>query len=247
MIFSKFAILDKKTAMATSNERHLLSPSMKMADLMNLRFSLLGVLTRMGVPFGFGDATVEEVCRKQGIDPETFLLICGVYAIDGWLPTKERLERADLRDVLKYLRLSHAYYMDVALKELAESLETLIEPCGEKARRIIWRFFADYKDELSKHFEYEEKTVFPHAEAVLRRGADRTFTIGEYEENHSNVEEKLEDLKNLVMKYLPAECRQQDIFRALFYIFSLETDLQKHTVVEDDILVPIVNRLENHE
>ncbi len=41
--------------MGTSTERRLLSPSMKMADLMNLRFSLLGVLTRMGIPFGFGD------------------------------------------------------------------------------------------------------------------------------------------------------------------------------------------------
>ena len=89
--------------------------------------------------------------------------------------------------------------------------------------------------------------MFPHAEAVLRKGADRTFTIGEYEENHSNVEEKLEDLKNLVMKYMPAVCDQQDIFKALFYVFSLETDLEKHTVVENDILVPIVNRLENHE
>ena len=205
--------------MATTTERHLLSPSMKMADLMNLRFSLLGVLTRMGIPFGFGDETVEEVCRKQGINPETFLLISAVYAIDGYLPTKEKLEKADLKDVLKYLRLSHAF----------------------------WKFFADYKDELSKHFEYEEKTVFPHAEAVLRQGADRNFTIGEYEENHSNVEEKLEDLKNLVMKYLPPVCGQQDTYKALFYIFSLEEDLEKHTVVEDEILVPIVNRLENHE
>ncbi|MBR1490027.1 MAG: hemerythrin domain-containing protein [Bacteroidales bacterium] len=233
--------------MATTTERHLLSPSMKMADLMNQRFCLLGVLTRMGIPFGFGDETVEEVCRKQGIDPETFLLISAVYAIDGYMPTKEKLEKADLRDVLKYLRLSHAYYMDVALQELEMALENLIAPCGEKHKRIIWKFFADYKDELSKHFEYEEKTVFPHAEAVLRQGVDRNFTIGEYEENHSNVEEKLEDLKNLVMKYLPPVCGQQDTYKALFYIFSLEEDLEKHTVVEDEILVPIVNRLESHE
>lgn len=233
--------------MGTSTERRLLSPSMKMADLMNLRFSLLGVLTRMGIPFGFGDETVEEVCHRHGADPDTFLLICSVYAFDGYIPTKERLEKADLKEVLRYLRLSHAYYMDVALKELATALENLIEPCGENQKRVIWKFFSEYKDELAKHFEYEEKTVFPHAEAVLRKGADRTFTIGEYEENHSNVEEKLEDLKNLVMKYMPAVCDQQDIFKALFYVFSLETDLEKHTVVENDILVPIVNRLENHE
>jgi len=220
---------------------------MKMADLMNLRFSLLGVLTRMGLSFGFGEETVAEACRRHGTDPETFLLICSVYAFDGYVPTKERLEKADLREVLRYLRLSHSYYMDVAINELADALETLVEPCGEKHRLIIRKFFSEYKDELAKHFEYEEKTVFPHAEAVLGKVSDHGFTIGEYEENHSNVEEKLEDLKNLVMKYMPAVCRQQDIHKALFYIFSLETDLEKHTVVEDDILVPIVNRLENHE
>ena len=160
--------------MGTSTERRLLSPSMKMADLMNLRFSLLGVLTRMGIPFGFGDETVEEICHRHGADPDTFLLICSVYAFDGYIPTKERLEKADLKEVLRYLRLSHAYYMDVALKELATALENLIEPCGENQKRIIWKFFSEYKDELAKHFEYEEKTVFPHAEAVLRKRSWKT-------------------------------------------------------------------------
>ena len=47
--------------MGNSAELLLFSPSMKMADLMNVRPSLPGVLTRMGIPFGFGDETVEEV------------------------------------------------------------------------------------------------------------------------------------------------------------------------------------------
>ena len=49
--------------MDTSQFRPL-SASMKMADLVNLDFTLVGVLSRMGIPFGFGDATVEEVCRR---------------------------------------------------------------------------------------------------------------------------------------------------------------------------------------
>ena len=52
----------------------------------------------------------------------------------------------------------------------------------------------------------------------------------------------LEDLKNLVMKYMPPVCGQQDIFRALTCIFSLQEDLARHILVEDGILVPIVNR-----
>jgi regulator of cell morphogenesis and NO signaling len=84
-------------------------------------------------------------------------------------------------------------------------------------------------------------------EAVLNKQNSAPFTIGEYEENHSNVEEKLEDLKNLVMKYIPAPCNQQDAYKVLFYIYTLEYDLGKHTFIEDDILVPMVGRMENHE
>ena len=225
--------------MGASPELHLLTSAMKMADLMDLRPSLPGVLARMGIPFGFGEQTVEEVCRKQGVDPETFLLICSVYAVDGYVPTKERLRKADLRDVLKYLRLSHTFYMDVALNELAEALKTLTEPCGEKHKRIIRQFFSEYKDELAKHFEYEEKTVFPYAEAILHHGR---LTDDDYGENHSHMEEKLADLKSLVMKYLPSECWQQDICRALSCIYSLQEDIARHILVEDGVLVPIVNR-----
>ena len=211
---------------------------MKMAALLNVSPALPGVLTRLGIPFGFGDETVEEVCRRQDIDPETFLLICSVHAY-GVLPPKERIRKADLKGVLKYLRCSHAYYMEVAMKELTSALENLTEPCDERHRIIIRKFFNEYKEELLKHLEYEENTVFPQAEAALGHGR---FAPDDYEDNHSHVEEKLEDLKNLVMKYMPPACAQQDIFRALTLIFTLQEDLAKHILVEDGILVPIVNR-----
>ena len=217
---------------------NITTPSMKMAELIDVSAALPGVLTRMGIPFGFGDETVEEVCRRQEIDPETFLLICSVHA-NGVLPPKERIRKAELKDVLKYLRRSHAYYMEVAMKELTAALVSLTEPCDERHRNIIRKFFAEYKEELFKHLEYEENTVFPQAEAALRHGR---ATPDDYEENHSHVEEKLEDLKNLVMKYMPPACAQQDIYRALSCIFSLQEDLSKHILVEDGILVPIVNR-----
>ena len=233
--------------MNTSANRHPMSPAMKMAELLDTDFSLLGVATRLGLHFGFGEATVAEVCQKAGIDPETFLLICRVYAFDGYRPTQEALSAANLKDILQYLHQSHAYYTEVVVPEMAAALECLIGPCEEKQQRIIRKFFADYKEELSKHFAYEEGQVFPYVEAVLNKQNSAPFTIGEYEENHSNVEEKLEDLKNLVMKYIPAPCNQQEAYKVLFDIYALEYDLGKHTFIEDDILVPMVGRMENHE
>ena len=233
--------------MSKRSNHPLMSPAMKMADLMDLDFSLLGVAARMGLAFGFGDATVADECGKRGIDPETFLLICRVYAFEGYRPTRETLANARLQDIVKYLHLSHAYYTDVVVPELAGALEKTIEACQERQKAVIWQFFTDYKEELSKHFAYEEGKVFPYVEAVLGERKDRQFTIGEYEENHSNVEEKLEDLKNIIMKYIPPQCGQQDVYRVLFYIYTLEEDLAKHTFIEDEILVPVVGRMENHD
>ena len=233
--------------MDKTHNRTPLRPAMKMAELLDLDFSLLGVFNRMGLPFGFGEATVAEVCAKAGVDAETFLLICRVYAFDGYRPTRELLNQAKVQDILDYLRGSHAYYMDVALPGLASALEKMSLPCNPRQQQVIRRFFADYKEELAKHFAYEENTVFPYVYAVLEHSGEGGFSIGEYEENHSNVEEKLEDLKNLVMKYIPASTDQQYAFQALILIFTLEYDLGKHTVIEDEILVPMVGRMEGHE
>ncbi|MBR6347050.1 MAG: hemerythrin domain-containing protein [Bacteroidales bacterium] len=228
-------------------KKELLSPDMKMAEVMNRDFSLSGVLERVGLSFGFGDETVDEVCRRGGVNAETFLLICNVYLDESYTPSREVLEKVDLRDVLRYLRLSHSYYQDTVVKSLRAALDVLMEPCGDTHKMIISRFFSDYTDELSKHFEYEETVVFPYVEAMLDDSADEDFSIGQYEYQHSDVQEKLDDLKKLIMTYLPAQCEQQLIQRALSELFTLETDLHKHTIIEDNILIPAVNRLEDIE
>ncbi len=200
------------------------SPSMKMADLLEKNPSLLGVFTRMGFVFGYGDASVADVCGAAGTDPETFLLICRVYSQDGYRPTAEELDKADLSVLVKYLSLSHNHYMDVAMKDLAASLGRMIVPCGDATQRVIWKFFSDFKEELRKHFEYEEQCVFPNLGS-----ADAAVA----EEDHSGVEETLEDLKSLVMNHLPAEADQQEAYKVLSAISSLQDDIRRHIHLEE--------------
>ena len=229
------------------HDARLLTGSMKLADLLDLNYNLLGVLSRVGLPFGFGDDTVEEACRKHDVNVQTFLLICKVYTFDGYMPPREVLRSADLHDIVGYLRRSHSYYMDIAMKDLAEAVETTIRPCDERRKQVIRQFFTAYEQELAEHFRYEEETVFPYVDSVLSHAAGEDFTIIQYEENHTNIEEKLDDLKNIIMKYLPAECDDRNIADILFKLYLLGIDLEKHTSIEDDILVPMVNRLEIHE
>lgn len=178
------------------------STTMKMAELLEKDPSLIGVFSRMGFPFGYGDSSVSEVCAEAGTDPDTFLLICRVYSQEGYRPAREELEKADRSVIVKYLSMSHSHYMNVAMKELAAGLGRMIVPCGDETQRVIWSFFTDFKEELQKHFAFEEECVFPNMDSP---DADIP------EEDHSAVEETLEDLKSLVMKHLPADADHLNI------------------------------------
>lgn len=225
-------------------ERHPFSGSMKMADLVEVNFRILGVMTRLGMRFGFGDDTVDEACRKNGVDTDTFLLIGNVYTFDNYSPSVEFLRKVNLENIVKYLHQSHSYYMEIALRDLEDSIEEMLHCCDSIRKKIIHKFFLDYKDELGRHFEYEEKTVFPYVESVLESRGKKDFSILQYEDNHTNVDEKLDDLKSIVMRYLPPEVDNNLILKVLSNIHVLEVDLRKHTSIEDDILVPVVKGLE---
>ena len=219
--------------------------NMKMADLIEVNYHLLAVLTRFGIEGGFGEKTVRDICEKNHLDTDTFLLICNVYTHKDHEPSEEILRDGHIDDILRYLHQSHDYYMSNALVLLASTIEDLIKPCSDTQKKVIWQFFAEYKAELEKHFAYEEGEVIPYVQRLLLGKRDPHYSIDRFEENHSNIEEKLSDLKSLILKSLPATCDDRLRVRLLNYIFALQSDLDSHTAIEDNILVPMVRLIEN--
>lgn len=226
----------------TLKDKHqgkVFSAGMKMAEVPDVDHRLLGVIRRLGLKFGFGEKTVEEVCAEAGVNPHTLLLISKIYAYDNYVPSKEELSRSSMLDIVTYLHNSHDFYTGIALGNLDTAIRAMMETCDEKHSRILMRFYDGYRDEILKHFEYEEQTVFPYIRTIADGQVSDSYDIDQYEENHSNVDEKLNDLKSIVMKYLPPECDNNLIQDVLTYLYSLEDDLGKHTYIEDDILVPM--------
>ena len=200
---------------------------MKMADLLERYPSLISVFSRMGFTFGYGDASVGDVCRNAGSDPETFLLISRVYAQDNYIPAPEDVEKADPEVIVKYLRASHRYYIDSALKNLAAGISRMTLPCPDETQKVIWKFFSDFKEELQAHFDFEENVVFQNIGENHARIPD---------EDHSGVEETLEDLKSLVMNHLPEGADQQEAYTVISIINLLQTDIHKHILLEETTL-----------
>ncbi len=68
--------------------------------------------------------------------------------------------------------------------------------------------------------------------------------MAEYKEHHDDIEEKLDDLKNLLIEYLPLKEGRNMRRRLLFKLFELEHDLRIHSRIEDYILIPLVTSME---
>ena len=218
--------------------------NMKMADLIGADYRLLTVIYRLGIKLGFGEKTVEETCRESGVNCDTFLLIANVYATEGYVPTTEMMPAASAIDLVRYLHASHSYYLDHEIQDLSRIFEDLLRPCAPMQRDVIMRFFDGYRKEVENHFAYEEDIVFPYVRSVAGGQRVEGYSMETFEENHNNIDEKLNDLRNIVMKYLPPVCDTVTAIKALSRLCTLEADLEKHTLIENSILIPMVNRLE---
>lgn len=225
--------------------KEIFTPDMKLSDMIDIDYNMLQVISRVGLSLKDAGLTISEACSSRGIDPATFILVCNVYSFSEYVPTPSEIDACSIPDIVRYLHGSHAYYTGWALGSLEESFNCLVAPCDGRQKEVIMKFFIDYKSELLKHFAREEERVFPYIEALLSGRKAEDYSIDEFEEHHENIDEKLVDMKNIVMKYLPAECDEQTKMVVLLSIYHLHDDLHRHTYVEDNILVPIVRKLES--
>lgn len=217
---------------------------MKMADLVGTDYRLLTVIYRLGMKLGFGEKTVEETCRESGVNCDTFLLIANVYATDGYVPTLELMTAASAIDLVRYLHASHSYYLEHEFKDLDVLFKDLLGPCTPMQREVIMHFFDGYREEVENPFCIRRGYGVPLCEIRGRRAEGGRIQYRDIRREHNSIDEKLNDLRNIVMKYLPPVCDTVLAIRALSRLCALESDLEKHTLIENAVLIPMVNRME---
>lgn len=223
---------------------------MKVADLIAADNNLLSILHRLDIHLGFGEATIQEICTRYNISTSLFLEICNIYSFRHHRPNIHALVQKDIKNITTYLRASHKYYTEVCFPTIHEGIHRLVKELDDVNRHLIDKFYDDYDNEVTSHFRYEEETVFPYIETQLNgnksKSAEEQYNISKFEENHSNISEKLNDLKNIIIKYLPEEHSSALRFEILNNIFAVENDLRKHSQIENKLLIPLVEIMEKH-
>lgn len=226
------------------NKHRSLSTKDKLAELISENHKVLLLLPRFGIGLGFGDRSIEEVCQAHDVDSRLFVLICKVYSDPEFIPQSDDFSQIDMSALLPYLMASHRYYLDDRFPHIEEHLSRIIEAGGLKYGNMLQHFYNEYKQEVERHFRYEEELVFPYIEA-LRSGQSTKFSIEQFRDNHSNIEDPLSDMMNILVKYLPADILPKERIEISLDIKELTDDLYSHSLIEDRVLVPYVESLES--
>lgn len=239
----------------------LIVGEMKLSDVIHHDYTLVPVIYRFDIQLGFGDGSIEEICEKKSINLGFFLTILNTFHDSQYFP-KDYFRSFPAEELIKYLGRAHHYYCEEKIPEIKKLIAKLwkLNSKDKNTLKLISDFFDEYSAEFSRHIEREENIVYPYvlklekcignpAGNMSMKEEMKNYSISTYEQEHEDIEEKLFDLKNLIIKYLHIETKETELFEETSYLllrelFVFEKELREHSRIEDLILVPKVEEME---
>ena len=225
------------------NKHTKYAASDRMGELICENYNLLLIMSRFGLTLGFGDKTVKQVCEEQGVHTETFLAVVN-FMYDECYSREDFKDDISIPALVEYLKQSHVYFLKFKLPTIRRELIESIDLAKSDVALLIIRFFDEYVNEVKAHMDYENSIVFEYVARLLAGKATNDYSIQNFSDHHDNIEAKLSELKNIIVKYYPAKSDDNTLNSVLFDIYSCEEDLEIHRRVEDDMFIPLIMEAE---
>jgi regulator of cell morphogenesis and NO signaling len=232
-----------------TNKMFIIS-EMKTADIIISNPYLLLMLEHLGINMEVREKTVEQICSDNNIRTDLFLTIANLF--NGYKPSALiEYSYYDILSIIRYLDNSHHYYLEEKYPQIRNFIEEINKINSHSEILMLGKFFDKYFLEVSEHLDYENAVVFPYVlnlNNILSQKDSYTevssYSVNEYRDHHNDIEEKLTDLKNLLIKYMPQKDDQQIRRKLLLCLFELEYDLNIHSQIEETLLIPMVEIME---
>jgi regulator of cell morphogenesis and NO signaling len=214
----------------------------KLAELIIEYPNILDALSPLNIRLGFGEETIREIAERYRINLEALTVIICTYC--DRLPFRTTIRKEALNDLLIFLKNSHNGFKQKQIPKLKSLIARFAEHVSEKHGNMLISFFDGYVGELHEHFRYEEEIVFPYIGTILENHRTSGFAIREFEKNHTDIGQKLYDLKNILIKYMPEEADSDHLRKILRRLFAFEKQLLYHNNLENYVLTPSVRNVE---
>lgn len=192
----------------------------KMCDLMAHEEEAIQIISRFGLNMGVGEQTIEEVCEAHDVHTPTFLSVVNYKVFrQRALPAN-----IDIETLHRYLRNAHTYFLEFRLPRLRAALIDAIqlEQASNRIPALIVRCYDEFVEEIKTHIEHENAGQYE-----------------EHEHDDQRITDKLSEIKNLIIKYYPADVNFP-LISVMSDLWHTEQDFADHCAIEDDILRPSI-------
>ena len=218
-------------------------PGDQVIDVVERNYNLLPLLSRFSLPLGFGNKTVEALCRENGINPALFVLIVN-FMITGHLDESSARQNVRPTEVVDFLHNSHEYFLQYKFPHIRSILLQALDRDNDDINPAIVTFFDALIKQVEAHFTYEESVVFPYIRS-LETGSKSDYSIDVFRRQHDDeINATLRELKNVILRYYVTTLPNR-MYDVLVDIYNVEDDLRSHTIIENRLLVPLVKAGEN--
>lgn len=206
-----------------------------MCELMAREEEAIQIISRFGLNMGVGEQTIEQVCEAHHVHTPTFL------AVVNYKVFRQRALPAeiDLQTLHRYLLHAHTYFLEFRLPRLRAALVEAVQPENTDSQipALIIRCYDEFVHEIRTHIEHEDAGKYE-----------------EHEHDDQRITDKLSEIKNLIIKYFPADEDQHSsdenehihvsypLISVMSDLWHTEMDFADHCAIEDDILQPALDR-----
>ena len=209
---------------------------------------LIPVINRFGIKLGLGDKTIKDICESKSLDSNFFVAILNTFIYDDYFPEKN-FRKFNISQIVDYLTKTNNSYERFLLPNIESHLNIFIErsdPANSNLS-VIRKFFSVFKKELSERISNDKNILFPSVKSMVERCNSEEIIINSTYVETENLEEKLRDIKNLMIIHLNGEYDENLCYAVLVSICNLEKDITKHNRIRNKILMPLVKALESNE
>ncbi len=219
------------------------TPASKMADLLSDHFNIFLLFFNLGMHLGIAEKTVEEVCKEQHIDLDSFLSLVRFILEEDGRTSPASIASLDLSLIIRFLRNSHTYFLDYRLPQIGAKMDETLKGASREVKVVIRRFFDEYSEEVHRHMDYENDIVFPYVSGLLEGNPGKNYSISIFEKKHDQVEMKMLELKKILIKYYTGDFNPE-LSNLLHELYACGQELRTHNDIEDRLFIPAIQHLE---
>lgn len=193
-----------------------------------------------------GKKTLEEACRKKGIDPQTLLAALSKTAASGEEPIVDAATMS-LAALADHIEQTHHAYLRSELPRLDALTQKVASVHGENEPRLwqVRKTFIAFCEELWSHMLKEERILFPMVREIEVSAVAPMFHCGslanpirQMESEHEHAGSALETLHDLTDGYAPPDWACNSYRAMLDSLARLERDMHQHVHKENNVLFP---------